>query len=329
MMLCLSYGVSRGVPLADLCRASGIEPRDLTDPLRMLPVRHTERMWRALVESLPDENVALGVGTLARLEHYGFLFQAARHVGSGLELLQVFARLLSHTDTACLSDPVRVSERAEEVELRWPPALKLGMPERTETLNIGLLTLLRSRMHPALTPRRVLAAHPPDDKRTAAAAFYGCHVEWSCDRDAICFDHDVMLARWPDAQPTAVASMLALVERELASSECSFSERVRHELGARLAHGDATQQALARALGLSVRSLQRKLRQQGTSYGQALGNAQRAVGEPLFRDLRYSIEAIGAKLGYSDPSAFSRGWKRLTGESPARYRARLLGRTLR
>jgi AraC-like DNA-binding protein len=330
MMLCLSYGVSRGLDPDELCAASGVEARELSDPLRMMPYQHTERMWRTLIERLPDENVAVGLGMLVRPEHYGFLFQAAPHLSCGLELLQLMARLLPQTDTACIAEPVLVSLRGELVELRWPASLKLGMPERMETLSIALLSLLRAHLGCGFTPRCVLAAHRESPKRLAAAELYGCEVRWDSGYDALCFDRAQMLAAWPNAAPKVAAALLALVEQKVAPpAALSFREAVRREIERRLPHGEATQARVARALGLSVRSLQRRLERLGWSYGQALASALQDTGDPLLRaSSNLSLADIAHRLGYSDLSSFSRAWKRLTGESPSRYRTRVAERSL-
>jgi Arabinose-binding domain of AraC transcription regulator, N-term len=72
-MLLLGYGVSRGLSLDTLCGLIDYAPHQLADPSRMVPFETSLSLWHALIKSLPDENIGVGLGSFARLEHAGML----------------------------------------------------------------------------------------------------------------------------------------------------------------------------------------------------------------------------------------------------------------
>ncbi|MCB1843820.1 MAG: helix-turn-helix transcriptional regulator, partial [Halioglobus sp.] len=78
--------------------------------------------------------------------------------------------------------------------------------------------------------------------------------------------------------------------------------------------------ALASALHLSRRTLQRRLRQQGTSYQSLLRDTRLALAHRYLCDEQRSVLEVAYLLGFSDPSTFSRAFKRWTGLAPAEYR---------
>ena len=69
-----------------------------------------------------------------------------------------------------------------------------------------------------------------------------------------------------------------------------------------------------------LRSLQRKLHEQDTSFKELLSNTQQELALFYIRDSNRSIGEITYLLGFSEPSNFTRAFKRWTGQSPAEYR---------
>ena len=87
---------------------------------------------------------------------------------------------------------------------------------------------------------------------------------------------------------------------------------------------------VAQALGTSSRSLQRGLRQQGTSFSHIRQRVRCESALKLLRQDNFSISEIAQMLEYSDPSNFCRAFQRWTGQSPTRWRKAVLqqGRSL-
>ncbi len=88
----------------------------------------------------------------------------------------------------------------------------------------------------------------------------------------------------------------------------------------RLSTGTPTLRQIAVNLAISERSLQRRLRGCGTSFAWLLVNLRRELAIDLLGDRRLAVYEIAFLLGYSEPSAFNRAFRRWTGSSPSRYR---------
>ncbi|MCY1179300.1 HTH-type transcriptional regulator VirS [compost metagenome] len=91
-------------------------------------------------------------------------------------------------------------------------------------------------------------------------------------------------------------------------------------LGAQLARGEPDRGALAAALGLSERTLQRRLADEGSSYQQLLNDTRRHLAERHLEEGRLPIAEIAVLLGYSEPSVFFRAFRQWTGLTPGEYR---------
>ena len=78
--------------------------------------------------------------------------------------------------------------------------------------------------------------------------------------------------------------------------------------------------AVARALGLSPRSLRRALHGEGTTFSEVRDRCLRRVAEDALRDPARTIGEVAWLLGYSEPSAFHRAFRRWTGTTPRAVR---------
>jgi AraC-like DNA-binding protein len=96
--------------------------------------------------------------------------------------------------------------------------------------------------------------------------------------------------------------------------------RVREAIDQGLVTAAIDQAAVARSLGVSSRSLQRGLQALGTSFSEQLDAVRRARSLQLLRDRELSVREIAFMLGYADPRAFYRSFRRWTGHTPADHR---------
>lgn len=88
----------------------------------------------------------------------------------------------------------------------------------------------------------------------------------------------------------------------------------------RLPDGAPNQQQIASSLNVSNRTLQRKLREEGTSFIDLLQDTRLQLACKYLSSPGRSVVETAYLLGFSEPSTFSRAFKRWTGQSPAEYR---------
>lgn len=101
-----------------------------------------------------------------------------------------------------------------------------------------------------------------------------------------------------------------------------LNSRLRAALVEQLPRGEPSAAKLAVMLNLSLRSLQRRLADEGTSYEDLLTSTRRELALSHLADRRYSIGEVAYLLGFADASSFNRAFKRWTGQTPGQYRER-------
>jgi AraC-like DNA-binding protein len=97
---------------------------------------------------------------------------------------------------------------------------------------------------------------------------------------------------------------------------------LRRALLSRIAQGETEIEAVARSLATSVRSLQRRLSAAGTSYQEVLDSTRRDAASRYLNDRALSIGEVAYLLGYSEPAAFHRAFRRWNGTTPQEFRQR-------
>jgi AraC-like DNA-binding protein len=132
----------------------------------------------------------------------------------------------------------------------------------------------------------------------------------ACDLDERLPTGNAELARHNDE---VVTRHLARIERVRVSS------RLRRWFIDQLPAGEPAEEAAARSLGMSLRNLQRRLEEEGTTYREALQEVRREMARSYLDEGHASVTEIAFLLGFGDASSFSRAFRRWTGLSPRAY----------
>ncbi len=104
----------------------------------------------------------------------------------------------------------------------------------------------------------------------------------------------------------------------------SLTSRVRALLGSELGGGGPSAAAIARKLRMSTRTLHRRLAEENSSYQAILEALRKDLAVRHLAEPRVALAEVAFLLGFSEPSAFHRAFKRWTGTTPAEYRRTLL-----
>lgn len=164
-----------------------------------------------------------------------------------------------------------------------------------------------------------LRHHPPD--LAEHRVFFGCPVYAGADRDALHFAPETLTIATRLADDGLSAFLLARLDdlRE-AEADRPLEDRVRRVVGDSLCDGAVSKAVVARRLGMSERTLHRRLAERGASFRSVADQARRDAAESLLMGTRHSLAEVAFLTGFSDQTAFQRAFKRWTGQTPAAFR---------
>lgn len=111
-----------------------------------------------------------------------------------------------------------------------------------------------------------------------------------------------------------------IAARPAPSARSAFRGELERRLEPRLSAGAVGMEEVARAMGLSRQTLYRRLKNEGTTFEGVLDGLRRRLALRFLKEERLSVKEAAYRLGFADPAAFSRAFKRWTGMSPSAAR---------
>lgn len=309
-----------GVSSQPLLRASGYERAQLHQPERRVSISDVHRLVEMALDLTQDP--ALGLHWSERLADGTFvpispLLVHAATLRQALEGLERFHPLL------CDVPSYRIAEQDDRLVLHDLPFT--GQPLRArrfaaEMKLLGFVKLVRYFDHRA-RPRRVSFDYAAPAYRAEYERVFDMPVHFDEATTAVVFDRALLDRPAPHKDADLHALLHGLAQRRLLhiTQRTPYAQRVREFLVAEGWRSQADMQATARALHLSVRSLRRRLHEEGKSYGAIVNEAMAIVAKQLLRARQYTIQETAFEMGFSEASTFHRAFKRWTGTTPSAY----------
>ncbi len=187
-----------------------------------------------------------------------------------------------------------------------------------------VIRILRHLTGRSLTPTRVRLVHARASRQADLGQLLDANVETGVDTDEIEFPADSWDLPIVTADPYLHRLCVQACEQALARQNKNFSPlkvQVENAIAALLPHGHATHDRVAAALGMSPRTLARRLSESGHSFAGILEEIRSALAERYLTDRALSISQIAWLLGYAEVGTFTRAFQRRRGMPPSAARA--------
>jgi AraC-like DNA-binding protein len=189
---------------------------------------------------------------------------------------------------------------------------------------ISLVRLCRQLTDRRLVPSRVKVVHRRNKTPAEFRSFLGCEVEFGAGVDEVVFPAAVKLMPIVSADPYLNQLLLKYCEEALAhrpSHGATLRSSVENAITPLLPHGKAGAGEVARQLGMSHRTLARRLAAEGLTFSEIQTELKTDLARRYLRDGDLPISQIAWLLGYREVSAFTHAFKRWTGTTPRQSRA--------
>ena len=307
-----AYGVDFGA----LAREVGLDVGLLARPNARLPAARIQRLWQLAVARVGDPLLGIRVGKLARP---GIFHAVGLGIVSSTSLLEALQRIERYSSVVSTNGRIALVRQDPYVSLESGPteATYMLAPESMEALVVALCRILQQCAGPTATPVMVRFRHQSTAPVEAFREVLGCPVEFNAPNIAIVFNAETASRPVFSGNPELAAEADRLAARYLEGVvPDSASARVRSLLMKAMPSGEFDQDGIARALNQSTSTLQRRLRDEGTSYQQLLDATRRDLALEYLRDGRHSLADIAFLLGFTDQSNFTRAFRRWTGKTP-------------
>lgn len=308
-----------GADPANVLGRIGLSMGDLADPERRLPYASIAAILGESARASGCSHFGLLLGAQWRLEHMGLPGELAANCATVGQAIQKFTAL--HWLNA--SGGVAYLGRREGVTTLgyaiYEPGVADGVQHAYDcTLAIGVVMLRQLSGNGSWTPAvvRMSRARPSDPK--PYQRLFGAPIQFDAEVSALDFPSAFEHCRVPGADETRrreLERVLDTVPREAMILKLYRMIRVAMVFG--LTSGDG----IAAAMGLTRRTLNRRLSEYGTTFQAALATVRFEVAKQLLRDTSIPVSQIALALGYAELAPFVRAFRRWSDHSPASWRA--------
>jgi AraC-like DNA-binding protein len=314
----LRHAVAHGVPAATVGDWLGVAAGALGQPGR-LPMARVVDGWSRLRAELGDPVVAARAASgwaLAEWGLFGFYVASAPTLRDALGAAVRGIQLISERGSW------RAVDDGEHVRCVWtwsgPSTLDHGLAN--EVMVSAFARGVRELT--GVPPRYVDHAHRTPAGRAEHAHLVGCDVRFGRAETAVVVSRARLDAAPPAANPHLYRFLGGLVAGELAAlTPVAVRERVARLVKQRLADGALPDVGdVARNLGMSERTLRRRLTDEGVAFRALRTEAQLDHAAELLASSDASLSQIALACGFADLSGFGRAWRRSRGQAPSRSR---------
>lgn len=305
----------------------GLTPEKARDPAIRLEVRTQIKILELAAEEVQDEWLGSHLARSFDLREIGLVYYvmaSSDHLADALRNAERYSQINN--------EGVRLRFRLQDgtavIALDYVNVARHADRHQIEFWLVTLVRICRQVTNGRLAPSRVKTRHfrtgtPPELK-----AFFGVDIEFGANADEICFPQPIALLAVVGRDEHLNELLRGYAEEALARKpreRLMVRSKVEDILSNQLPHGKATASEAARRLGMSSRTLSRKLGEEDTSFAEILAQLRAALAKRYLHDKTLPITEIAWLLGYREISSLTHAFKRWTGTTPRRFRSRQLG----
>lgn len=311
-----------GVTAQDVLGPLGINEATLDDPGARMPNVDVERIVQRAIELTGEQGLGFYLALEMRISWHGYLGFAAMTAPTLREALVIAER---YTPTRTSTMDLRLLEEGDTASLILDEREDLGIAREVVVVGLllGIATIGDAITGAQLTGHAELAM--PEPPHFARFKHLFDRVLFSRPAHRLVFPSSHLDMRLTLSDPAALRLATERCEAELTALgfDQRASARLRALLTSSLATGALTSaEDAARALGMSGRTLKRRLADEKTTYSDILDDVRHKRALALLDDKRITITEIASRLGYADAPSFTHAFQRWTGQTPAALRAR-------
>ena len=309
------------IKLGPLLSRVGLTIDQLDDPEHRISVGNQVAFLEAAAEALNDDFLGLNLAEEFDCRDLGLLYYVMASCDTFGDALKRASRYSRITNEAIGLD----YREAREPTLRLT---YLGIPRHAEQQQIEFCIVAIVRISRALSgrqlfPKHVSMIHVRSRGSSRFARFLGGDIEFGGNADEIVFPAGS--AEWAlfDADPRLNKILLKTCEERLNarnSKRGSVRIKVENTIAPLLPHGQAHADVVAKKLGMSPRTLARRLAEEDVSFTEVLQQLKESLAIRYLEDDGMPMSRIAWLLGFEEVSSFSHACRRWTGKSPREYR---------
>ena len=311
----------RHMPVDRLLKACGLTRAQVNDPECRIAFRKHAALLTAAAETTGDASFALRFATTLEPRQagpLGFIVLSSQTLGDALRNLRRYQRVLSEGAGAHIESDGETTALCLEI---YDPRVEDSL-QAAEFVIGGALTLCRRLAGVDLSVERVEFAHGRHGRMSDYRSLLGVPFVFNQPRSCIVMKNAMLQLPLRTADDKLLAALTRLCRQTLGDQPDDFDlvYQVRRHITELLPSGEPAMDRVAAELGMSSRTLARRLADQEVSYRELLDQTRHQLALRYLKSDALRPSQIAYLLGYSEPSGFHHAFHRWTGQPPSRFR---------
>lgn len=311
----LALAARVGLDRSSLVDGAPVDPEKLADPNARVPFADVVPIWdRATATGVPLGLRAAAALPFGAYRVIDFLCWSSPNVRDGVSKLARYMPLLNDAIT------MEVEEDEEPIRVVLHSAIEIP---RSYAAFVFAAMIVRQRVVHT-EPLGLSAVHfrgPSPADPSEYESTFECRVAFEAEAHHLEFSRADWESPLQPSDPSLYATLTEHADRLMSVRERSdIAKRAARAILEELQGGDASLERVAKRLAMSERSLQRHLKDAGTSFAALLESQRSKAARRYLERGDFSVHEVGHLLGFSGPNSFARAFKRWTGKTPGQYR---------
>ena len=312
---------SAGVPVEPLLGRAGLTPEMIAESETRLSVRSQITFLNEAAIALKDDCIGFTMARDFDLREIGLLYYvmaSSQTLGDALKRLARYSRITNEALVFGYREGNRLN-----ISLSYSGVPRHSDRHQIEFCMFAVLRICRVLTGQNLVPQHFSIAHHRSGGTSEMARFVGTKVEFGADTDEFALNVDAREMPVIHSDTHLNDLLLKYCEAALADRRGDMSQlrtRVENAISSLLPHGGVRVEDVARTLGMSERTLARKLSHEGLKFTEILQHLRRDLAVRYLDDRKLHISKIAWLLGFNEVSAFTHACRRWTGKTPSQMR---------
>jgi AraC-like DNA-binding protein len=319
--LAISRLESAGLPVTPLLKRVGLTPEQIAEPEERLSVRNQITLLDEAASALKDDYLGF---TLARdfdpreigLVYY--VMASSQTLGIALKRVARYSKITNEALVFGYQEGNRLI-----INLAYSGVARHSDRHQFEFCMFALLRICRVLTGRHIVPQHFWFSHHRSTATPEITRFVGTKVEFGADTDEFSLNADARELPLVHSDTYLNKVLLKSCEMALADKKRDVNElrtKVENAISSMFPHGTVLVEDVARSLGMSKRTLARRLSEEGLNFSEILQQLRRDLAIRYLEDRKLHVSKIAWLLGFGEVSAFTHACKRWTGKSPSQIR---------
>jgi AraC-like DNA-binding protein len=317
--------VEAGLNVGPLLKASSLSVRQVENSNFRIAVKNQIKFLNLVADALSDEFLGVHLAESVDLRALGLIYYV---LASSTTLGDALRRASRYS--AINNEGVQVTFREDPKQLsiifRYIAVPRLKDRHQIEFFVVTLLRVCRQLTDRHLSPMTIKLVHRRTHLPARLRSILGCKVIFGSDMDEVAYRQPFKNASISDADPYLNSLLVKYCEEAISNHRVgsgAWRLNVENAIAPLLPHGRAEMPEVARRLGISQRTLGRRLASEGLTFGEVLDGLRFELATRYLQEHNLPTSEVAWLLGYQETSAFYHAFKRWTGKTPRQTRSAL------